>query len=188
MRTMRSVFISGMSLEFVTKFVRMVRSVIMAFVVPKVINAVKAVVMRGLKNVAAGRVTRCVAKMRTAFHWYETPILAHVHVMHYKDLRIPATGRVSVLPKTGLHGMERRVFAKADTLMSAVFANNSVVIQVPIEQLCVHPGQGVSVLSEMNNAGCIVLRRAVHVNMDYVMQPCVPANLPIIRPKSFMGA
>lgn len=72
--------------------------------------------------------------------------------------------------------------------MSGVFANNSVVIQIPTEQLCVHPGQGVSVLSEMNDAGCLVLRRAVHVNMDYVMQPYVPANLHIIRPNSFMVA
>ena len=114
MRKTKFVFIFAMFPEFVTKFARTDQIAITVFAVPKVINAVKAAVTRGLKNVAAGHVTRCAAKIRTAFHWYETPILVHVHVMRRKDLRIPATGRVSVPLKTGLHGMERRVFAKAD--------------------------------------------------------------------------
>ena len=114
MRAMKSVFIFAMFPEFVTKFARTDQIAITAFVVPKVINAVKVVVMKRDRNVAAGHVTRCAAKIRTVFYWYEIPILVHVHVMRRKDLQILATGCVSVPPKMGLHGMERRVFAKAD--------------------------------------------------------------------------
>ena len=53
--------------------------------------------------------------------------------------------------------------------MSVVFVNNSVVIQIPPEQRCVHPGQIVTVLSGKRDAEQNVHRRAAPVYMDYVM-------------------